>query len=169
MKTIEFKGEIYPAFQATGFAARFTFPFANEILFGNGYDIGCNRLEWQLPNTEERYVIPIDKSFNDEYEAMNLPKGKVDFIFSSHCLEHLEDWVGVLNYWMSKIKSGGHLYLYLPHISQKYWRPQNNRKHLHSFSGQEIENYFDDHKEVYKASYSAVDLNNSFTVIIEKI
>ena len=37
---------------------------------------------------------PIDLDFDDPYHADNLPDGEVDYIFSSHCLEHVPDWAG---------------------------------------------------------------------------
>lgn len=42
-------------------------------------------------------------------------EGSVDAIFSSHCLEHIEDYRAALAAWWSLIKVGGHLCLYLPH------------------------------------------------------
>jgi SAM-dependent methyltransferase len=39
----------------------------------------------------------------------------VDAVFSSHCLEHIEDACAALMAWWSLIKPGGHLVLYLPH------------------------------------------------------
>ena len=97
-----------------------------------------------------------------------MPDGEVDYIFSSHCLEHLHDWVNVLDYWTSKLKSGGTLFLYLPDYSQKYWRPWNNRKHLNIFTPEIIFDYMDDngYKNIFK---SGVDLNNAFMVTGEKI
>ena len=49
ISTIEYKGEVYPSFQASGFAARFAFPFAKEVCHGIGFDIGCAKREWALP------------------------------------------------------------------------------------------------------------------------
>ena len=68
IKTIEFNGEDYPLFQAEGFASKFAFPFALEVCKGVGLDIGCAKKEWALPG-----AIPIDKIFNDNCDAMNLP------------------------------------------------------------------------------------------------
>ena len=39
----------------------------------------------------------------------------IDLVFSSHVLEHVEDWKAVLKEWWRVVKVGGHLALYLPH------------------------------------------------------
>ncbi len=64
---------------------------------------------------------------------MNLPEGEWDYVFSSHGLEHLPNYVEAIEHWKTRIRAGGVLFLYLPHPDQVYWRPQNCRKHLHSF------------------------------------
>ncbi len=173
IQTVTHLGKIYPKFQSEGFAARFAIPFAREVCKGIGVDIGCNRAEWALP-----FAIPVDPAMN-EWDAYNLPsylyEGEIkheqfDYIFSSHCLEHLPDWVKALDYWYSKIKSGGVLFLYLPDHSQSYWRPWSNRKHLHCFTPEIIASYFEDQPNKWKLAFvSSIDLNNSFMVIAEKL
>jgi SAM-dependent methyltransferase len=164
IETIQFKGETYPAFQADGFAANFAFAYAEKICKGFGYDIGCNRLEWAFPG-----ATPIDPILDSENDAYNLKMGPVDYIFSSHCLEHLPDWVKALDYWNSKLKDNGVLFLYLPDHSQKYWRPHHNRKHLHAFTPEIIKAYFYDNLHMWRNVFvSGVDLNNSFMVMAEK-
>lgn len=161
---IQFKGETYPAFQAEGFASKFAFPFALQVCKGRGYDIGCNRFEWSLPGS-----IPIDPALNPDWDAMKLPYKNVDYIFSSHMLEHVVDWVNVLNYWHSVLKSGGVIFLYLPDFSQKYWRPHHNRKHVNAFTPEIIRAFFDDLPDMWKNVFvSGVDLNNSFMVMAQK-
>lgn len=49
--------------------------------------------------------------------------GTLDYIFSSHCLEHISDWESMLSILIRKIKVGGILFLYLPHESVINWRP----------------------------------------------
>jgi len=165
MNTINFNGKPYPEFQSKGFASQFAFPFAKHFCIGTGYDIGCNRIEWSFPNS-----IPIDPVLN-EYDAYNLPDKEVDYIFSSHCLEHLPNWVDALDYWISKLKSGGVLFLYLPHYDQEYWRPWNNRKHVHCFTPNIIKDYLVQNKLVHTNSIfvSERDLNHSFMAVAEKI
>ena len=162
MELIEYKGQVVPKFQASGFAARFIFPFAKEFCKGKGYDIGCNRDEWKLPE-----AIPIDITYNTDYNATNLPIRAADYIFSSHCLEHLEDWVDVLDYWTNCLKKGGILFLYLPSYESIYWRPFNNRKHINIFTPEIIRDYMKDRGYINIFS-SGVDLNNSFCVVGEK-
>lgn len=162
IQTIKFNDKDYPLFQSTGNASQFAIPYAKQVCLGEGYDIGCMKREWAFPG-----AIPIDLSFNDGWHALNLPDKKVDYIFSSHCLEHVTDWVKVLDYWKLCLNPLGVLFLYLPDYSQEYWRPWNNRKHLNIFSPKIIEDYL-------KASnfnnvfVSSVDLNNSFMCMANK-
>jgi predicted SAM-dependent methyltransferase len=162
MEIVEYKGNKYPLFQTKGFASKYAFPFAEEVCKGQGYDIGCMKPEWSL-----RGSIPIDIDFEDGYHATNLPDGEVDYIFSSHCLEHIVDWTRVLDYWTSKIKSGGTLFLYLPDYSQVYWRPWNNKKHVNIFKPEFIKDYMEanGYKNVF---VSGVDLYNAFMAMGEK-
>ena len=162
MEVITHDYKDYPAFQAEGNAARWIMPFAQEFCKGNGVDVGCSNPFWAYPG-----AWPVDIEFDDEYHAMNLPGDTWDYIFSSHCLEHLHDWVGVLDYWDTKLKEGGCMFLYLPHYSQTYWRPWNNRKHVNIMRASHIEEYFweKDYEHVWA---TGKDLNNSFAVAAVK-
>jgi SAM-dependent methyltransferase len=118
---LTFRDKNYPDFIATGNHARFILPVAKEILKdkikGYGVDIGAKNAKWAFP-----YAHPIDISFDDGYHAMNLPAfGGLDYIFSSHCLEHIPDWEYVLEYWYEALADTGILFLYLPHADNEYW------------------------------------------------
>lgn len=162
MDIIKYNNKSYPKHQAIGFAAQFAFPYAKYYCKGVGYDIGCMKKEWAYPGS-----MPIDISFEDEYDAMNLPQKEVDYIFSSHCLEHIYNWVDALDYWYDTLKPGGILFLYLPHYSQEYWRPWNNKKHLHIFSDEIIKDWMVD-KGFTNIFTSGRDLNDSFMIVGEK-
>lgn len=167
LRTIEFKGREYPAFQAAGNAARWCRPFADEILQGLDYglDIGYSKEEWKYPD-----AVGVEPGIDPEYHAMHLPRriGGWDYIHSSHCLEHVkENWRNVLDYWMSALRPGGILFLYLPHVSQEYWNTWSNRKHVHEFDGREISSYLKG--QGHKVFRSGVDLNSSFIIACEKI
>ena len=159
---VVYEGEQYPTFQTLGNAAQFALPFAKHFCRGTGYDIGCGRKEWALPQ-----AIPIDLGFDDSYDANELPDNDVDYIFSSHCLEHVDDWVETMDYWTQTLRTGGVLCLYLPDYSQKYWRPWNNRKHRHVLSPDIIKDYMISrgYENIFA---SGVDLNNSFMIVGEK-
>ena len=162
IETIDFKESVYPRFESEGNAAQFAIPYAQRVCKGVGYDIGCCKKEWAFPN-----AIPIDLGLDDEWDAFNLPKQKVDYVFSSHCLEHITHWVDIMDYWHETLKEGGILFLYLPDYSQEYWRPWNNRKHMNIFSPQIIKDYMTD--KGYKNTFvSGIDLNNSFMAMGEK-
>lgn len=162
MQVIEYNGVKYPQFQSIGNASQFAIPFAKYFCNGKGYDIGCMKVEWAYPGS-----VPIDISFDDSWDANNLPEEKVDYIFSSHCLEHVDDWAGTLMYWTEKIKSGGVLFLYLPHYDQEYWRPWNNRKHKHVFTPNILIDFMKDngYNDIF---HSERDLNHSFMVVGRK-
>lgn len=165
LEFIEHAGIKYPSHEAEGNAARWIMPMALEYCKGSGLDIGYNRTEWQMPNT-----VGIDPQHDDKCDAMTLPNttGFWDFIFSSHCLEHVkENWYNVLDYWLAKIKTGGIIFLYLPHLSQTYWHPSSNRKHIHSFNGDEIGEYL--RNLGHKVFVGGCDANHSFVVICEKV
>lgn len=169
IQTIIHNNTDYPKFQSEGFAAQFAFPFARKVCSGSGLDVGCNRKEWGYVDAEGVSAMLIDPAIEGcEYTAENLPPGKFDYIFSSHCVEHVGDWVGVLDYWETKIKIGGVLFLYLPAYQQSYWRPWNNRKHIHSLHPEVIKDYLTD-RGWGKIFVSGVDLNSSFMVMAGKI
>lgn len=162
IETVEFGGESYPKFQSLGNAAQFAIPYAQHVCRGFGYDIGCMKKEWSFPGSH-----PIDLDIDDEWDAFNLPDMRADYIFSSHCLEHILNWVDAMDYWYQKLVTGGVLFLYLPDYSQKYWRPWNNRKHFNIFTPSIIRDYMADrgYKNIFS---SGVDLNNAFMVFGEK-
>jgi predicted SAM-dependent methyltransferase len=162
MELIKFENTDYLKFQSLGNASQFAIPFAKQVCFGEGYDIGCMKIEWSLPGS-----IPIDLEFDDPWDANNLPDKQVDYIFSSHCLEHVDDWVFTLDYWYDKLVSGGILFLYLPDFSQRYWRPWNNKKHKHVFTPEIISEYLK-YKKYKNIFVSGIDLNSSFMCVCEK-
>lgn len=162
MKIIKFNNKKYPHFQSEGNASQFAIPYAKHFCVGVGYDIGCMKKEWAFPG-----AIPIDLSFNDSFDALNLPI-KVDYIFSSHMLEHTPDWVNVLDYWYNQLKKNGILFLYLPDYTQEYWRPWNNKKHVNIFTPEIINDWLV-HKGFSNIYISGVDLNNSFMAVGEKV
>lgn len=174
MEVIEYNGREYPRLQAEGFASQYAFQFAEKFCQGYGLDIGYCKPEWKLPgavgvdegrkcDNQMEYIKPL-------VNATNFENTDLDYIFSSHCLEHLNDWVGVLNYWSTKIRSGGTMFLYLPNADyQEYWRPFSNRKHMSWLTPNMLEEYFmfRGWKNIFVTQ--GYDLNGSFYAVAEKI
>jgi SAM-dependent methyltransferase len=164
IQTVTFNNKKYPYFQSQGNAARFAIPFAREILSGVGLDIGCSKEEWAFPGAEL-----IDSNITtDDFHATHLPDFQFDYIFSSHCLEHVDNWVRVLQYWKTRLRIGGVLFLYLPHYSQEYWRPWNNSKHVNVLSPRMVRDFLtsDGWDNIFVTK--GYDLNNSFYAIANK-
>jgi predicted SAM-dependent methyltransferase/ADP-heptose:LPS heptosyltransferase len=66
--------------------------------------------------------------------------GFFDSVFSSHTLEHLEDYRAALTEWWRILKVGGYLVLYLPHrdLYPRIGQPGANPDHKHDFENADI-------------------------------
>lgn len=119
MDLVEFRDKEYPEFITKGNHARFIMPVAQEVLKEKktGVDVGCKFKEWAFPGAHL-----VDVGFKDSYHANNLPfSGSLDYIFSSHCLEHIEGWERTVEYWYKSLQKDGILFLYLPDTYCEYW------------------------------------------------
>ncbi|MDB5975145.1 MAG: hypothetical protein JWR07_1905 [Nevskia sp.] len=93
------------------------------FLRGRGLDLGSGMFKI-LP-----HVISVDNGHHEAFGHNINPDVKIetaekldvfgsqsmDFIFSSHLLEHIENYKAALHEWWRLIKQGGYLVLYLPH------------------------------------------------------
>jgi hypothetical protein len=112
----EYKGKFYPDYLTVGGACHAIFREALKYCQGNGLDVGAGL--WPLPG-----AVPVD-IWRGPGAAKNIdeiPAGSQDFVFSSHCLEHNSDWQEKLRGWISKLKSHGVVFLYLPHPDCGIW------------------------------------------------
>jgi SAM-dependent methyltransferase len=150
-----YDGEVYPTYLREGNGMRFIAPVAQHFCRGVGLDVGCGK--WPLAG-----AIPVE--LKDGGDAMNLPEGHFDYIASSHCLEHLIDPVGALEHWRERLRPGGVLLLYLPHHTQRYWRPSRCRKHLHAWRPDDMAQILRDLGFV-DVIHSERDLAWSFSVV----
>ena len=170
MEIIEYMGQSYPALQATGHASRFCQAFALEILRpdkNDVLDIGYGKEIWKLPGASG---IDIADGLTDLH-AMSLPytDGTVDGIFSSHFLEHyLGRFQEVIEYWLTKLKVGGHIFIYLPNCEhQKYWA-WGNKKHIHYLSPKIMQEFCETLDVSHYLVTEGYDLNSSFYCVITK-
>ena len=112
----KYKDKIYPNYLWDDNAAQHILPFAKNYCKGKGIDIGggSNSFPGVIQNIDPKgdyYYQPYDK--------------ELDFVFSSHMLEHLDNRQFFYSYSYNALKSGGYLFLYLPHPSMEYWSKDN--------------------------------------------
>ncbi len=104
----------------------------NDIYFnGLGIDIGAG-LDTVHPNAE-----PFDMQHGDANLITNFRKRlSYDFVYSSHCLEHMVDpWLAINN-WGQLLKSNGFMIIIVPHedlYEQGQWPSLFNDDHKWSF------------------------------------
>jgi hypothetical protein len=116
---------------------------------GVGLDIGCG------PRKAFPHFIGVDNGGHAEMFGIQsrpdiaadgtrltmFADASVDFVFSSHFLEHVEDYRAALAEWWRVIKVGGHLVLYLPHkrLYPNIGVKGANPDHKHDFLPSDIE------------------------------
>lgn len=151
----EYLGHTFPDYLKHGNAMQYVAPIALKFCQGRGLDVGCGK--WPLPG-----AIPVE--LKDGGDAMELPHGQFDYVFSSHCLEHLVNPIAALEHWKSRLRPGGVLFLYLPDSAMTYWRPQHCRKHLHTWRPEDMAQILRDLGFV-NVLHSERDLAWSFSVV----
>jgi len=102
-----------------------------DLLRGRGIDIGCG----DDPVTSD--CVQWDKAQEDAQEMFGVLEESFDWVYSSHCLEHLVDVQAALRRWWTLIKPGGLLILFVPcrDLYEKKQRlpSQMNAEHKHFF------------------------------------
>ena len=101
-----------------GGAGHAIFREAPKLCQGQGIDVGAGL--WPLPGS-----IPVDvwRGLGMGRSVMGFEDGSLDYVFSSHCLEHIENWREALGEWVRKLKPSGIIFLYLPHPDCAIWHP----------------------------------------------
>lgn len=76
----------------------------------------------------------------DTCERLPFADASVDTVYSSHLLEHIEDYRAALAEWWRVVKPGGYLVLYLPHrdLYPRIGQPGANPDHKHDFAPEDI-------------------------------
>ena len=115
-----YEGEFYPDYLTVGGAIFAISRIALKYCKGQGLDIGA--AYWPLPGST---AIDTEIGSGIEKRIKDIQENSQDYVFSSHCLEHIDDWQSALDIWISKLNARGILFLYLPHPSCKLWHMNN--------------------------------------------
>jgi SAM-dependent methyltransferase len=102
-----------------------------RYLAGDGIDIGAGA-DLIVPNAVGFDLEQGDANRIDEYIHRQF-----DFVFSSHCLEHMYDPVDAIKRWWSLVKPGGYMILLVPDedlYEQGYWPSLFNSDHKNTFT-----------------------------------
>lgn len=103
-------------------------------LHGDGIDIGCGDDILKVDNGK---VVAYDKNHGDANYCDNLEDNKFDFVYSSHCLEHMHSVRTALFNWSRILKKNGFLYVVVPDFAlyeKKQFPSRYNADHKHTFS-----------------------------------
>ena len=105
-----------------GFESRKSYADKIESGFLAKYMSGPNVMEVGYRGYEEGNLPIVPQAIGVDvgypgYEGATFPfaDGSFDTIYSSHCFEHIPDWLGVLRDWYRLLKVGGYLVIVVPH------------------------------------------------------
>ena len=126
-----FQTRRYPHFIKTGDAKTFIEDYAKLHCKGRGLDVGAGAYPLEGARA-------IDDAKENAYDIKE-NSGSVDFVFSSHTLEHVAYVDKALGEFARVLRPGGVLFLYLPHPASEMWLPANFRHHLHQLPPSEMQ------------------------------
>ncbi|MDB4915867.1 MAG: methyltransferase family protein [Gemmatimonadetes bacterium] len=101
------------------------------ILQGSGIDIGCG------PDPVTPEVRRFDREHGDANVISQYVSDTFDFVFSAHCLEHMNDPWAALAEWWTLVRPGGHLFFIVPDedlYEQNIWPSIFNPDHKSTFT-----------------------------------
>lgn len=150
---------------------------------GFGLDIGCGPhkafphfIGVDNKKDTELFGIQMDPDFTvpDATKLSMFADAACDFIFSSHMLEHVEDYKSCLKDWWRILKVGGHLCLYLPHkdLYPNIGTEGANKDHKHDFVEQDILDVLDEWEDGWdclRCEQRDQDQEYSFFLVVKKL
>ena len=115
----------------TSKSRKFWGPLEHAVLMGSGIDIGCG------PDPVTPTVRQFDVQDGDANYITRHVQGQFDFVYASHCLEHMHDARAAVLEWWQLVKPGGHLFFLVPDedlYEQGVWPSRFNDDHKATFT-----------------------------------
>ena len=106
-------------------------PLERSALQGEGIDIGCG------PDPVLPGVMAFDRAQGDANDILRYVHRQFDFVYASHCLEHMVDARAAIAQWWQLVKPGGVLFVIVPDedlYEQGFWPSQFNADHKWTFT-----------------------------------
>lgn len=155
--------KLYPPYLKQGGAVEGARYLASKFCVGNGVDIGCGI--WPIEGAR-----PIENNNDENAYILKDADATLDYVFSSHLLEHLDEPERALREWARALKKGGVLLLYLPHPACKMWSPEHLKEHVWMPSPISVESLISSiDKFIIKDILYTPDGMMSYYVLAEKI
>lgn len=82
--------------------------FEHNIIKGSGIDIGCG------PDPIAAQVRKFDLEDGDANRITHYVREQFDFVYSSHCLEHMREPAKAILEWWELVRPGGHMIFIVP-------------------------------------------------------
>lgn len=107
--------------------------YFDRIFVGQGIDIGAG----DDPVLESPICAYWDIGQGDAQELLGVAEESFDWVYSSHCLEHLRDPYAAIQRWWQVLKPGGRMLIVVPDedlYEQGQWPSHFNTGHLWTFT-----------------------------------
>ncbi len=154
----------YPDYMKLGNAVENVHFLARKYCKGRGVDIGSK--EWCLKG-EDLEAKAIENNVENAYNILEENKS-LDFIFSSHLLEHLEKPIEAIRHWDIKLKPDGIIFMYLPHPGSMMWDKKYSKFHIWNPNPLELEKLFIEMNYSIEYITYLPDGYYSFVVVVKK-
>lgn len=92
----------------TSKSKKFWTDLERSVLTGKGIDIGCG------PDPVSPDARGFDMEDGDANEITKYVSEQFDYVYASHCLEHMHDPAKALLEWWKLVKVGGHIFFLVP-------------------------------------------------------
>ena len=150
-----------------------------QYLRGKGVDVGAGSFKVlphviSVDNGHHMQVFGITSKPDIVADASDLSvfaDHSMDFVYSSHTLEHVVDYKATLKEWWRLVKVGGYMVLYLPHkdLYPNIGQPGANADHKHDFLPDDVVNAMPSGFDLLECETRNQDDEYSFLLVFKRL